>query len=271
MKSSTETALEALLDWWGMAGVVSAEAELIMAAPKPVAAKAEAPALDDRPRPAPRAPKPAAKNPSQDARAAAAAAPDLPALAAAIAAFDGCGLKKTARNPVVFDGAFDAPVLVVGEAPGREEDAAGKPFVGRSGQLLDRMLGSIGLSRETNVLITNVIFWRPPGNRPPTQVEIASCVPFVERAIALARPKILLLAGGFAAQTVLKREDGVMRLRHKRLSCTVEGLTDPLHAMVILHPAYLLRRPQDKRLAWQDLLAMAQWADELGVARGKGD
>lgn len=168
------------------------------------------------------------------------------------------------------DGVEGAPVMVVGEAPGREEDAAGKPFVGRSGQLLDRMLASIGLSREANVFISNVIFWRPPGNRPPTQGEVAACVPFIERAVALARPKLLILSGGFAAQTLLKRDDGVMRLRGKRLTCALPTLTEPLHAMVMLHPAYLLRRPQDKRLAWMDLLAFATWADELGIARQSG-
>jgi DNA polymerase len=157
--------------------------------------------------------------------------------------------------------------MLIGEAPGKDEDASGKPFVGRSGQLMDRMFAAIGFSRATNLFISNVIFWRPPGNRPPTQAEIAACLPFVERAVALAQPKLLISVGGFAAQTLLKREDGVLRLRGKHLTASLPGINTPLHAMVMLHPAYLLRRPQDKRLAWQDLLALGAWADELGISR----
>ncbi|MDX2234629.1 MAG: uracil-DNA glycosylase [Hyphomonadaceae bacterium] len=268
---SPEAGLKALMAWWREAGVDSAEAAAILEAPTPRAAAGagEAPsqAAPAKAPLRPRAAKPPQRSAADDARAAAAAADSLPALRAALEAFDGCALKQTARQTVFCDGVEGAPVMVVGEAPGREEDAAGKPFVGRSGQLLDRMLGAIGLSRETNVFISNVIFWRPPGNRPPTQGEIAACLPFIERAVALARPRLLLLSGGFAAQTLLKRDDGVMRLRGKRLTCPLPPLTDPLHAMVMLHPAYLLRRPQDKRLAWTDLLACAAWADELGIDR----
>jgi DNA polymerase len=261
--------LRALMAWWRDAGVDSAEAQAIL----------EAPALAPPPRAAPEPSRPAAprkpaKPPpasaAEDARAIAAAAATLPALRDALEAFDGCALKQTARRLVFSDGVEGAPVMLVGEAPGREEDAAGKPFVGRSGQLLDRMLATIGLSRQSNVFISNVIFWRPPGNRPPTQGEIAACVPFIERAVALAAPRLLILSGGFAAQTLLKRDEGVLRLRGKRLQCSLPGLTQPLSAMVMLHPAYLLRRPQDKRLAWMDLLAFADWADELGVARDPG-
>lgn len=266
----TERALMGLMAWWREAGVDFPEAQAILAAPTLAPPKsAQAAAAPHKP-----AIRKAAKAPAQtapeDARKAAAAAASLAELRDAIEAFDGCALKKTARQLVFSDGVEGAPVMVVGEAPGRDEDAAGKPFVGRSGQLLDRMLESVGFSRETNLFISNVIFWRPPGNRPPTQGEVAACVPFIERAVALARPKILLLAGGFAAQTVLKRDDGVMRLRGKKLTAALPGLTEPLHAMVMLHPAYLLRRPQDKRLAWQDLQVLAQWADELGVPRGPG-
>jgi uracil-DNA glycosylase len=268
---SPDSGLRALLAWWREAGVESAEAVAILEAPLAAPAPSEPPPAAEPARPVrARAVKPPQRNAADDARAAAAAADSLPALRAALEAFDGCALKRTARQLVFSDGIEGAPVMVVGEAPGRDEDAAGKPFVGRSGQLLDRMLGSIGFSRERNLFISNVIFWRPPGNRPPTQGEIAACSPFIEKAVALARPKLLILSGGFAAQTLLKRDDGVMRLRGKRLTASLATLTDPLHTMVMLHPAYLLRRPQEKRLAWLDLQALAAWADELGIAREPG-
>jgi DNA polymerase len=188
-------------------------------------------------------------------------------LRAAVATFDGCALKATARTTVFSDGVDDAPVLILGEAPGKDEDERGKPFVGRSGQLLDVMLNQIGLSRQSNVLISNTIYWRPPGNRDPTQGEIVACLPFVERLIELTQPKLLILTGKAAAHTVLRREDGVMKLRGRRLNYTREGLTAPVNAMVMLHPAYLLRQPQQKRLAWADLLLAETWLDELGVVR----
>jgi DNA polymerase len=260
---SHEDALRAALAWWLDAGVDSPEAAAILAAP--VAAKT---AVQDRPVPASPAFKKAeraAPNPAESARAIAAQAKSLAELAAAIAAFDGCGLKQHARNTVFSDGMEGAPVLLIGEAPGRDEDAQGKPFVGRSGQLLDRMLGAIGLSRASNVFITNVIYWRPPGNRPPTQTEIATCLPFVEHTIALARPKLAILAGGVAAQAITKRADGVTRLAGKKLLLENAAFTEPLNAMVMLHPAYLLRRPQDKARAWRDLQALESWAEELGL------
>jgi DNA polymerase len=129
------------------------------------------------------------------------------------------------------------------------------------------MLAQIGLDRRTNILISNTIYWRPPGNRDPTQGEIVACLPFVERLIELAQPKLLLLTGKAAAHTVLKREDGVMKLRGRRLLYNREGLPMPVNALVMLHPAYLLRQPQQKRLAWADLLTAEAWLDELGVER----
>jgi DNA polymerase len=127
------------------------------------------------------------------------------------------------------------------------------------------MLGQIGLDRKSNILISNTIYWRPPGNRDPTQGEIVACFPFVERLIAIAKPKLLILTGKAAAHTVLRREDGVMRLRGRRLRH--EAAHGPVNAMVMLHPAYLLRQPHQKKLAWADLLAAEAWLDELGVAR----
>lgn len=256
-----DAALAALLAFWAEAGV---ETEASPPLRPPALARPSAPTVVAKPaRPASHPPLPA----TEDPRALAAAAADLPALAGAIAAFDGCGLKRTARQAVTFDGAMDAKVLVIGEGPGQEEDALGKPFVGRSGQLLDRMFAAIGLSRAENLLITNVVFWRPPGNRKPTQAEIAACLPFCERTVELVRPRLVLLIGGVAAEAMLKRPEGPTRLRGKRLSFGIPALTEPLNAMVMLHPAYLLRRPQDKRLAWADLLAAETWLNELVSAK----
>jgi DNA polymerase len=159
--------------------------------------------------------------------------------------------------------------MAIGEAPGRDEDEIGRPFVGRAGQLLDRMFGAIGVSRSANLFITNCVFWRPPGNRTPDAGELAICRPFVDRAIALCAPKILILVGGVAGRAVLDRTEGPMRLRGRTFTHENDGLTAPLNAMVILHPAYLLRRPQEKGLAWTDLQAIASWMDRLGIDRAK--
>ncbi|MES1201015.1 MAG: uracil-DNA glycosylase, partial [Pseudomonadota bacterium] len=264
-------AARALLAFWRAAGVDMEDAEAVYAAGAAATLPARAPAVQARaPLGAPPSSRPkaaAAQSPIDDARAAAAAANTIAELRAAVEAFTGCGLKATARNAVFSDGVDDAQVLLIGEAPGKEEDEQAKPFVGRSGQLLDRMLATIGISRRSNLLISNTIFWRPPGNRAPTQGEIATCLPFCERLIEVAQPKLLILAGGVAAQTVLKREDGVMRMRGRRLIYNREERALSVNTMVILHPAYLLRRPQEKRLAWTDLLQLESWLNELGVER----
>lgn len=189
------------------------------------------------------------------ARRAARDCASLAELAKAIAAFEGCALKSGARSTVVYDGTEGAALLVIGEAPGREEDAAGKPFVGRAGQLLDRMLAAIGRSRSTNTLISNVVFWRPPGNRTPTQAEIAICLPFVLRLIAITRPKAVLLAGGAPLQA-LAGVSGIMRARGSWREVEVEDLDRPVAMMPMFHPAFLLRQPAHKRLAWRDLVAL---------------
>ncbi|MFN3958357.1 MAG: uracil-DNA glycosylase family protein [Parvularculaceae bacterium] len=176
-------------------------------------------------------------------------------LARAVAAFDGCPLKSGAKTTVFADGVHGAPLLVIGEAPGKEEDQQGKPFVGRAGQLLDRMLAAIGRSRTRDTLISNVVYWRPPGNRTPTQAEIAVCKPFVERLIALTRPKAVMLAGGAAAQALLN-VSGIMRVRGVWREIEL-GSGERVLAMPILHPAYLLRQPAQKRLAWRDLQSLA--------------
>lgn len=201
------------------------------------------------------------------ARAMAEAAADLPALREALAAFDGCSLKTTATNLVFGTGQTPADVMLIGEAPGRDEDREGVPFVGVSGQLLDVMLGHVNLSREENVYITNILPWRPPGNRPPTDAEIAACLPFLARHIALVAPRILIFLGGTAAKTLLGRSEGITRLRGQWYDYTAPALESaglaPIPAMATLHPAYLLRQPAQKRAAWKDLLSVRQRLDTL--------
>jgi DNA polymerase len=192
---------------------------------------------------------------AQSARALAAGAGTIEALAALVHDFDDCPLKRTATNTVFVDGNIEARLMIIGEAPGADEDRIGKPFVGRAGQLLDRMLAAIGLDR-TGVQVTNVIYWRPPGNRKPNSAEIATCLPFVLRHIALARPKVLVLAGGTAASTLLPLTEGITRLRGRWFDLAVPGLDAPVPTLPMFHPAFLLRSPERKRDAWRDLLAL---------------
>jgi uracil-DNA glycosylase family 4 len=197
------------------------------------------------------------------AMAAAAAATTLAELQAALEAFDGCPLKRTATNTVFADGVASGRVLLIGEAPGRDEDRVGKPFVGRAGQLLDKMLASIGLDRNTNAYITNVINWRPPDNRDPTPEEAAACLPFLRRHIELADPQIIILLGAVAARHVVGISDGIMKLRGRWLEYRVGDRMVPL--MPTLHPAYLLRQPSHKKLAWRDLQAVRDKMQTLGL------
>jgi uracil-DNA glycosylase len=190
------------------------------------------------------------------ARALAEAAATLEELRAAVAAFDGCALKRTATNTVFADGVAGAPLMVIGEAPGADEDRQGLPFVGRSGQLLDRMLAAIGLDRGTNAYITNVLFWRPPGNRDPTDEELAACLPFVQRHIALAQPRVVMLAGRIAASTLLGTREGITRLRGRWHELEVPGLLQPVPTLPTYHPSFLLRQPARKGEAWRDLLSV---------------
>ena len=188
------------------------------------------------------------------ARLAAKRAESLADLERAVAAFDGCPLKVTAKSLCFFRGSPNARVMIIGEAPGRDEDIAGKPFVGRAGQLLDRMLAAIGLA-EADVHITNIVYWRPPGNRTPTPQEAQLCRPFLERQIELVGPELLLLLGGAAAKHILDLADGIMRIRGKWRETQIGSRR--IRTMATLHPAYLLRTPAAKRLAWRDLLAVA--------------
>jgi len=190
----------------------------------------------------------------QDARAIAAACPTLAELEAALEQFDGCALKQTATRLCFADGSPMGRLMLIGEAPGAEEDRQGKPFVGPSGQLLDRMLATIGLDRRV-VWITNIIFWRPPGNRPPTAAEVAVCQPFIERQIELLQPRRILFLGGSAARGLLDVTEGVTKLRGRDFVYRPVG-AQPIPAGITFHPAYLLRQPLQKRLAWRDLLTL---------------
>jgi uracil-DNA glycosylase family 4 len=199
-----------------------------------------------------------------DSQALAASCQTLAALEAAIAGFDGCALRATATSTVFADGNPEAALMVVGEGPGAEEDRLGLPFVGASGKLLDRMLAAIGLDR-TGAYITNVVYWRPPGNRTPTPAELALCLPFVQRHIALARPKVLVFSGGTAAKTLLERTDGITRFRGRWFDYRPGAVDFTIPVIATFHPSFLLRSPGQKREAWRDILAVKHKLLELGA------
>lgn len=180
----------------------------------------------------------------------------------AVMNFEGCELKKTATKTVFSDGNPNAQVMIIGEAPGEQEDIQGIPFCGPSGKLLDKVLASIGLTRAENLYISNTVFWRPPGNRQPTPEESASCQPFVEKHIALINPKLLLLAGGVATMALLKMDTAVSKLRGKFYEYNNPYLATPIPVVITYHPSYLLRSPGQKRLAWQDMLLIKRFLAE---------
>lgn len=190
-----------------------------------------------------------------------AACTTLEGLKSLMLAFDGCDLKHTAKNTVFGQGVSTAPVMCVGEAPGADEDEQGLPFVGLSGQLLDKMLATIGLSRKENVYISNIIPWRPPGNRQPTPYETSLCLPFIERHIELVKPKFLVLLGGTSAKTLLREKDGILKVRGKWRAYTSPGLENPIPCLPLYHPAYLLRSPGQKKTVWLDLLRLKEALD----------
>jgi DNA polymerase len=197
------------------------------------------------------------------AKALAAGAQTLEALEAAIAGFDGCPLKFEGAKRAVFSrGDPKGAIMAIGEAPGADEDAQGSPFVGRAGKLLDAMLKASNLS--DHVFITNTVYWRPPGNRTPSPQEQAVCAPFVERAIALVKPRFLLLLGAASAKSLLKRPEGILALRGKWLDWTSQDGALTLPALPTLHPAFLLRQPSAKKKAWADLLSLADRLDRDG-------
>ncbi|MET3353653.1 UNVERIFIED_ORG: DNA polymerase [Xanthobacter viscosus] len=229
----------------------------------PAATRPQASARPTAPTPRTNAPAPAASASAlvtqppdeavMSAREAARNAGSLDALRAILDGFEGCALKRTATRLVFADGNPKAKVMFVGEAPGRDEDQQGLPFVGRSGRLLDLMMAAIGLDR-TSAYIANVIPWRPPGNRTPTPQETAVCLPFIKRQIELADPDILVCLGGPSAQALLATTEGITRLRGRFMD--YESGTRTIRAIATFHPAYLLRTPLGKRLAWRDMLAV---------------
>jgi uracil-DNA glycosylase family 4 len=190
---------------------------------------------------------------SQESQSIANGCQSLEELKAALAAFEGCPLKFTATNMVFADGNPEAKVMLIGEAPGADEDREGLPFVGGAGQLLDRALATIGLNR-TNVYIINVLPWRPPGNRPPTPQEIAQCLPFVERHIELIQPKMLILLGGVSTKAILNDNDGIMKIRGHWRDYKHPQLETPIRTIATYHPAFLMRSPSQKAQLWQDLM-----------------
>ena len=223
-----------------------------------------APAVEPQaPRPQPASAQPAGHvTPAIRARDLAAEATDLPSLCAIIAAFDCCPLAATATNMVFADGDPSCGLMVVGDVPGAEEDRMGRPFMGPPGQLLDRMMVSVGLDR-TKMLLTNVIPWRPPGNRAPTDSEVQTCLPFLLRQIALARPLRLVSLGGLATHSLLATKGSMSRLRGRWTELTIPGMDAAIPVLPMLHPAYLMQHPEAKRLAWADLLALRRALDSI--------
>ncbi|WP_346915507.1 uracil-DNA glycosylase [uncultured Roseibium sp.] len=200
----------------------------------------------------------------ESARDAARNASTLDELRACLEGFDGCNLRLTAKNLVFADGNPEARVMFVGEAPGRDEDLQGKPFVGRSGQLLDKMLKAIGLDRSA-AYIANVVPWRPPGNRTPTPQETEICKPFILRQIELVNPDILVFLGSASAKTLLGTQEGIRKLRGRWMSYSTTG--EEIACVATYHPAYLLRSPLEKRQTWQDFLSIKQKLDEKRLAQ----
>ena len=247
-----DKALKSVLDWWEDAGVDVPDIKL--AAPKRKVPPRQSPVQKTTPSQTPR-PNPAAPKPIIDAAPIAAKAKTLAELKAAMDSFDAGPLSDGARQCVFARGNPDADVMVIGEAPGIEEDKAGKPFIGPAGQLLDKMLASIGLTEETAYL-TNVVNWRLPNNRKTTDDDIALCKPFLDRHIELAAPKVILMVGG-VSMSALTGQTGIMKQRGQWQTVIIAGKDIP--ALPIYHPAFLLRQPVLKKDAWRDLLALREW------------
>ena len=269
---SGDQAIRALLDWYALAGVdqaidvvprdryreaaaMSATAAAARQATPPSAPPPDTAAQREPSSPAPPPPLLPPGDATWSAQEIASACTGLDQLVAAVRAFEGCALKRTATNTVIGDGNPQARLMIVGEAPGAEEDRQGLPFVGPAGRLLDRMLAAIGLDRSA-VYITNMLPWRPPGNRSPTAEELAICQPFLERQIELIAPRILVLVGGIAAKALLNRREGITRLRGQWFPFSTPRMGGTIQATATFHPAYLLRTPSAKREVWRDLLAI---------------
>jgi len=251
----------------GLDVVVGAEPRNRLAEPEPVAevrpgiSRSAAPARPAS-RPAPAEPMDGERQAVELARSIAPACRDLAELRAALEAFEGLSIKQMATRLVLSDGNPEAEIIIIGEAPGREEDRTGKPFVGEAGKLLDRMLASIGLDR-TKVYITNTILWRPPGNRNPSDVEVQAMLPFLHRQIELIQPKLLMTTGNVPLKALFQGAGGITRERGKWRDH--QAVFGSIPALPVFHPAYLLRQPQLKRDAWADLRAFRAKAEELGI------
>jgi len=260
--------IRALLQWYVAMGVdetitatPSDRTQLILPPEKPKIINIIEPIKKE---PAPQAPAPVAPEAASaslsaavaEARAIADRVTTLDELRDAVSQFDACPLKKMAKNTVFGDGNPASGVMLIGEAPGEEEDRMGIPFCGPSGQLLDDMLRHIGLTRAEHFYITNTVFWRPPGNRLPTAEETAICKPLVEKHIALIHPSILILVGGQATKGVLDEPTGITVQRTKSFKYKNQYIKDFIHTRAIFHPSYLLRQPLQKKLAWFDLLSI---------------
>jgi uracil-DNA glycosylase len=248
-----------LIDWYRAAGVDVAVSDepidrFAASMPRPRAVPAAAPAA---------LPEAALKSDPSETRALAAEAKNLDELRAIMDAYDGCGLKHRATQLCFADGNPEAEIMLVGEAPGSEEDLQGKPFVGRAGQLLDRMLNAIGLDR-TKVFIVNTVPWRPPGNREPSPEEMALCQPFLHRQIELVAPRLLVTLGNVPTKQLFQTTTGIMRMRGQWKDLTIG--THGVPAIAMFHPAYLLRQPGQKGLAWRDWLALKQRMENAGVS-----
>ena len=284
-RPDTTAALTQLLRWYADMGVdvavdATAHDRFAEAAEKAAAAPAppqprSAPAVAFRPAPetARRSAEPAASSLSielvaQSAYAAAASAQSLDELREKLLAFEGCGLRATATQLVFADGNPDAQIMFVGEAPGADEDRIGRPFVGKAGQLLDKMLAAINLDRG-KVYIANIVPWRPPGNRTPTPLEAAACLPFIRRQIALVNPKVLVCLGAPSSHTLLPTKESMMRLHGRWFDYDRNDAPEAatIATIVMLHPAYLLRTPGHKKFAWADLRALARKMQALGIDR----
>ncbi|GHA30412.1 uracil-DNA glycosylase [Devosia pacifica] len=261
--------LLSVLEWYSAAGVDTAigeepvdrfaqQRQAVEAALKPRQRAESAPAATP---PVP-ASDPSMSSDPAEARALAKDCATLEALEATLEAYDGCGLKRRATQLVFADGNPNAEIMLIGEAPGAEEDRQGKPFVGRSGQLLDRMLAAIGLDRSS-VYICNTVPWRPPGNRTPTPEEMALCLPFINRQVELVAPRLIVTLGGPAMKTVFDTSEGILKRRGHWANITVGS--HQAEAMPTLHPAYLLRTPGAKHQAWRDMLSLKAKMRELGM------
>ncbi len=263
-RSLNNAEMLSVLDWYRAAGVDIAVGEepvdrFAQKPPAPASMPPRATAPQAAPLPQPTGP--VGGDPSE-ARQLAGSAASLDELQKILNDYNGCGLKFRATQLVFADGNPEAKIMLIGEAPGAEEDRQGKPFVGRSGQLLDRMLAAIGLDRSL-VYIANTVPWRPPGNRTPTPEEMELCLPFLNRQVELVAPKLVMTLGGPAMQTVFKTTNGIIKMRGKWQDVSIGN--HQVEALPTLHPAYLLRNPAAKQQAWRDLLSLKAKADALGL------